>query len=221
VLLKLAKKAGGMAKGAWGTVTMDGQVIIIDPIHDKIPGNLTKVAKKFFSERGMKFRLEIKEPEEPAGETSASGEEGGEQSDASRGEGEIAVSEGADDPRQTLIDPLAAIQKQIDVLLSDTESVMHSELVDALRIHEQAMKEEKSDRAVDTNRRVEVALEDYAAILAKKEPLQDRYRALAGDIEKVNSSGNAVAADEVATAIRGFEYALPKREWDSALVFFG
>ncbi|MBL1437006.1 MAG: hypothetical protein COB08_012530 [Rhodobacteraceae bacterium] len=71
VLVKAAKKAGGMAKGVWGTITMEGQVIIIDPINDKIPGNLPKVAKKFFSERGLKNRLELKEPD---GDAAASAE---------------------------------------------------------------------------------------------------------------------------------------------------
>jgi len=64
ILQKAAKKAGGMPKGAWGTITMEGPVLILDPINDKVPGNLGKVAKKFFTERGLKFRLDIKEPEE-------------------------------------------------------------------------------------------------------------------------------------------------------------
>lgn len=76
VLLKAAKKAGGSPKGAWGTITMDGQVLILDPINDKVPGSLGKIAKKYFSERGLKNRLEIKEPEEgETGKDNASEEE--------------------------------------------------------------------------------------------------------------------------------------------------
>ncbi|MCF6305961.1 MAG: hypothetical protein L3J33_11390 [Rhodobacteraceae bacterium] len=219
VLLKLAKKAGGMPKGAWGTMTMDGQVIIIDPINDKIPGNLTKLAKKFFSDRGLKFRLEIKEPEEEGRSAAPQEQAPVEQSPNASDESQDDVSKGQEDPGQKLVDQLAAVQKQIDALLADGQSVMHSALVDALQTHERAMGEEKFDRAVDTMRRIEVALEDYAAILAKKLPLQDRMDALAGDIEKLKSSENTVAADEVTTAIRGFERALRQREWDSATVF--
>ena len=66
ILVKLAKKNGGTAKGAWGTITMDGQVLILDPINDKVPGNLPKLCKTYFGARGLKNRLEIKEPDDVA-----------------------------------------------------------------------------------------------------------------------------------------------------------
>ncbi len=81
ILVKMAKKAGGSAKGAWGTITMDGQVLMLDPINDKVPGNLAKLCKTFFAARGLKNRLEIKEPDELS---QASGQTGAE------GDGEVA-----------------------------------------------------------------------------------------------------------------------------------
>ncbi len=66
VLMKLAKKNGGTAKGAWGTITMDGAVLILDPINDKVPSTLPKLCKSFFGARGVKNRLEIKEPDDTA-----------------------------------------------------------------------------------------------------------------------------------------------------------
>ncbi len=231
VLLKAAKKAGGMPKGVWGTMTMDGQVIIVDPINDKIPGNLTKLAKKFFSERGMKFRLEIKEPEEGGASTGSDEEETTEEEQseeeaseeeeesstkASEAENEEPASEEDIDPKQKLIDQLAKIQNQIDALLADKENVMHSELVDSLRSHERVMEEGEFDRAVDTLRRIEVALEDYAAILAKTLPLQKRFDDLAAAIEKVKSAGDEIAVEEVTAAEGSFKFDLSHREFDSA-----
>ncbi len=63
ILVKLAKKKGGMAKGAWGTITMDGQVLKLDPINDKVPGNLPKTCKSYLGARGLKNRLEVLEPD--------------------------------------------------------------------------------------------------------------------------------------------------------------
>ena len=130
ILVKAAKKKGGMAKGAWGVMTMEGQIIKIDPINEKIPGNLTKLAKKFFGARGLKFRLEIVEPEEaveaseeaPAeapetGASTGSEEEGGEAADTG-------------DKKEELEARLAEMQEQVDILLEDKENVMFSALED-------------------------------------------------------------------------------------------
>ncbi len=59
-MVKLAKKSGGTMKGAWGTITMEGQVLVITPENDRVPGSLDKIAKKYFNERGIKNRLEVK-----------------------------------------------------------------------------------------------------------------------------------------------------------------
>ncbi|MBL4807939.1 MAG: hypothetical protein JKY31_11750 [Rhodobacteraceae bacterium] len=237
ILFKQAKKAGGMAKGAWGTMTMDGQVIILDPVNDKVPGSLTKITKKFFSERGLKFRLEIKEPEEgkKATDESETAEESVETTVSPNVEEvteeqktspsdttddtEKTESTASDDPRKRLEDGLAAVQKQIDTLRADTDSVMHDELVDSVRTHTRVMEEENYDNAADTLRRIEIALEDYAGLLAKKQPLVDRMEAMSADIEKIKKGSDSVIADEVATAIRGFDYAISHNEWDGAPIF--
>lgn len=77
ILVKMAKKNGGTAKGAWGVMTMNGQVIVLDPENDKVPGSLAKLAKKYFAERGLKFRVEVKEPDDDAGDTKESSADAG------------------------------------------------------------------------------------------------------------------------------------------------
>ncbi len=62
ILLKAAKKNGGTAKGAWGVMNLNGRTLELEPENDKIPGTLPKLAKKFFSERGVPFKVNIKEP---------------------------------------------------------------------------------------------------------------------------------------------------------------
>ena len=245
ILVKAAKKNGGMAKGAWGTLTMDGQVIILDPINEKIPGNLPKVAKKFFGERGLKNRLEIKEPEEGASTTEES-EEGEEESTSSQTEaaapepepeapaadeseeettsesggqeGEASPDGGgeAPDPRVAIEAKLEDLQPRIDELLADTKSVMLDGLKDTMGVFTRAMDDELFDRADDALNRVTVVLDDYDGLMAQKRPFMDRMDAIARDVEKLASGSD----DEVATAIsrykREFDYALENNEWYSS-----
>jgi hypothetical protein len=129
ILVKLAKKRGGTAKGAWGTITMDGQVLTLDPINDKVPGNLPKLCKSYFAARGLKNRLEIKEPVTDTSSTTASDSPPGTADKA----GELKAK-------------LAKLQPSIDLLHknSDDMSLMNSENRAALTklfTHEKALKE--------------------------------------------------------------------------------
>ena len=216
ILLKAGKKNGGMPKGAWGVMTMDGQVIRVDPINDKIPGNLTKLAKKFFAARGLKFRLEIVEPEEavqaseaPAAEEQESGhgaggaEDGGEAADTG-------------DKKEELEARLAEMQDQIDILQADTENVMFSALQDGLAAHKRAMDGEDFERGASTLDVLDGVLEDYAGLLAEKTPLQERMDAMAAGMEQVKKGDNSEAADQIGRIGREFDYALANNEWIGA-----
>ena len=214
ILVKAGKKNGGMAKGAWGIMTMDGQVIRIDPVNDKVPGNLTKLAKKHFSARGLKFRLEILEAEEESQEEAAAEEQDAGQSTASGEDGGEAEETG--DQKQELETRLAEMQDKIDALLADTENVMFSALQDGLSAHNRAMDGEDFERGTSTLDSLDGVLEDYAGILEKKEPLQARIDAMAADIERVKKGENAEAADQVGKFGREFDYALANNEWGGA-----
>ncbi|NOR64253.1 MAG: hypothetical protein GQ535_17425 [Rhodobacteraceae bacterium] len=244
ILVKAAKKKGGMAKGAWGTLTMDGQVIILDPINDKIPGSLPKVAKKFFSERGLKNRLEIKEPEE--GATSAEEPEAEEETTRSRPEAAApepeapaARSGGAEedaaaesggpasedapagggeevDPRAALEARLKEQQPRIDALLADTKSLMIDGLKDMMGLFTRAMDDELFDRADDALNKVVTVLDDYDGLMAQKQPFLDRMKSMFRKVDKLATGPD----DEVATAIsrykREFDYAVENSEWYSS-----
>lgn len=214
ILFKAAKKNGGTPKGAWGTMTMDGQVIIIDPINDKIPGNLTKLAKKFFAARGLKFRLEILEPEEDsAPEAGAEGT-----STSQTGAADEIRAEGADggDQKQELQSRLAKMARNIGTLQADTENVMHSALQDALSAHKRAMDAEDFDRGASTLGALEGVLEDYEGLMVKKRPLMARMQAMASAAARVKSGDNSDAADQIGRAMREFDYALSNNEWIGA-----
>lgn len=246
VLLKAAKKAGGSAKGVWGTMTMDGQVIIIDPVNDKIPGNLTKIAKKFFAERGLKNRMEIKEPEEAGTPEAAEEEAAALQEEAAAQEEEAAAQAheeesaeeeadtkaarapqetksasqaspaAAEDPRQKLQEKLKDIQPRIDELDADTESVMHRGLADTMGLFNRAMKDELFDRAADALTRVISVLDDYDGLMAQKRPLLARMAAMAKDAEKITKGEDSEAARAMPRLIREFEYSAANNEWYSA-----
>jgi len=212
VLLKAAKKAGGTAKGVWGTITMDGQVLIIDPINDKIPGNLTKVAKKFFAERGLKNRLEIKEPEEGAAPVADTPSE-------NASAGAEVPSESHDerpDQRKALMERVKALQPRIDALLADTKSLMVDGLKDTMGLFTRAMQDELFDRADEALGKVTSVLDDYDGLMAQKRPFLDRMSALSRDIEKVVNGPDEDAATTIARYKREFEYAVENNEWFSS-----
>ena len=224
ILLKLGKKNGGMPKGAWGTMTMDGQIIKIDPINDKVPGNLAKLAKKFFSARGggggggggLKYRLEIVEPEEGEDETeeaAAEEQDTGVSTVSDEGGAEAAES---DDQKDALETRLAEMQDQIDVLQADTENVMFSALQDGRAAHKRAMEDGDNERGASTLDTLDGVLEDYAGLLAEKTPLQDRMNALTSAIERVKKGDNSAAADQIGSVAREFDYALAHYEWVGA-----
>ncbi|HIP24410.1 MAG TPA: hypothetical protein EYG79_12580 [Rhodobacteraceae bacterium] len=237
VLVKAAKKKGGMAKGAWGTLTMNGQVVVLDPINDKVPGNLPKVAKKFFSERGLKNRLEIKAPEEGA---EATEEPEAAEEETARGRPEAAAPEpeapapasgDADEESPTErggsaseeapegggeeADPKAALearleeqQPRIDALLADTKSLMIDGIKNTMGLFTRAMDDELFDRADDALNRVIIVLDDYDGLMAQKQPFLDRMKSMFRNVEKLATGPD----DEVATAISRY-----KREFDSAV----
>ena len=129
ILVKLAKKKGGTAKGAWGTITMDGQVLKLDPINEKVPGSLPKLCKSYLGARGLKNRLEIKEPDEDSSATTPS-------------------DNASDSTEETkaLKAKLAKLQPSLDLLHknSDDMSLMNSKQGDALTklfTHEKALKD--------------------------------------------------------------------------------
>jgi len=216
ILLKLGKKNGGMPKGAWGTMTMEGQIIKIDPINDKIPGNLTKLAKKFFGARGLKYRLEIVEPEEgeEANKAAVAEEQGTGRSSASEEESHEAAD--TDDKKKELETRLAEMQDQIDVLLDDKENVMFSALQDGLSAHKRAMDGEDHERGASTLDVLDGVLEDYAGLVAEKTPLQERMSALAAAIERVKKGDNSEVIDQIGRIGREFDYALANNEWIGA-----
>ena len=244
ILVKAAKKNGGMAKGAWGTILMEGQIAILDPINEKIPGNLGKLAKKFFTERGLKIKLQIKEPDEEAAEagaeqeeeTSASGGQapaadteetssvsGGDENTSDDGEGSSSASGGGeegsgggDNKRAELEQRQEAIQDSIDELTDDRENVMFSAFEDALRAHERAMEAEEFDRAAETMSRLESVMEDYEGLMADKRPLMARMDAMERDAQRVIDGEDPIAAEEVAKAKRAFVGAIDNNEWFGA-----
>lgn len=212
VLVKAAKKAGGMAKGVWGTVSMDGQVVIIDPVNEKIPGNLPKIAKKYFSERGLKNRLEINMPEEEAAPAAP---------DAAPADTDSAnQSPDADgntdkDPRVALLAGLKALKPRIDTLRADKKSLMIDALNDMLGLFTRAMEDELFDRAEDALGKVGTVLDDYDGLMAQKKPFLDRMAALKRGYERVAKDGTE-NADTIARYKREFDYALENNEWFSA-----
>ena len=245
ILVKAAKKNGGMAKGAWGTLTMEGQIIILDPINEKIPGNLTKVAKKFFSERGLKNRLEVKEPEEgaastegsePAEEESARGRpeaaapepeapapssgDADEEAPAERGgsASEEAPADGGEeaDPKAALEEKLAEQQPRIDALLADTKSVMIDGLKDTMGVFTRAMDDELFDRADDALNRVIIVLDDYDGLMAQKQPFLDRMKSMFRNVEKLAAGPDEEAATAISRYKREFDYAIENNEWYSS-----
>lgn len=215
ILVKAAKKKGGMAKGVWGTMTMEGQVIHIDPINDKIPGNLTKLAKKFFTARGMKLRMEILEPEEGPTSEEPAAEETGENVTAPTDEGGGEAPE-AGDQKEALEAELADMQGEIDTLQADTENVMYSALQDALAAHSRAMDAEDFERGAGTLNTIKVVLEDYEGLMAQKRPLTARKEALAPAAERVKAGDNSEAADQIGRLMREFDYSLANNEWIGA-----
>lgn len=238
ILVKAAKKKGGMAKGAWGVATMEGQVLILDPINEKVPGNLGKIAKKFFTERSLKLRLEIKEPDE---EVSASAEETTEESSVSGGgeaaapEEESSVSGGGEDAsedgestsvsgggeeevdkRAELEARLEEVRDDIDELEKDTESVMHSALIDAMRAHERNMEAEEFDKAEESLKKLMTVLEDYEGLMVDKRPLMARMAKLESDAQKVVDGADPEATQGVEVARRAFVGAIENNEWFGA-----
>ncbi len=243
VLVKAAKKNGGMAKGAWGTLTMEGQVVILDPVNDKIPGNLTKIAKKFFSERGLKNRLEIKEPEEGASSTeeselaeeenargrpeaaepeapAPSSGDADEEPPTERGGGasEEAPADGGEeaDPKAALEAKLEEQQPRIDALLADTKSVMIDGLKDTMGVFTRAMDDELFDRADDALNRVIIVLDDYDGLMAQKQPFLDRMKSMFRNVEKLAAGPDDEVATEISRHKREFDYAVENNEWYSS-----
>lgn len=221
MMFKAAKAAGGAPKGAWGTITMDGQVLILDPINDKVPGSLTKIAKKFFGERGLKNRLEIKEPEE-GGDSGSEATEAAEQETAARAgateaEQETGSDGGADgDALQVVKDKFESLEREIAALNNDKENVMYNGLEEVLNNYEWIMEEGDAEKAAEVIGRLEGVLEDYAGLMAEKKPLEKRHAAMARDIDKIGS-GNKYTATMVGATIgsltRAYEYALANNEW--------
>ncbi len=66
ILWRGAKSEAGGAKGAKGTVSMSGKVMVLDADDPgSVPGPLLKAAKKHFSDRGVVLRIMLKGQEEP------------------------------------------------------------------------------------------------------------------------------------------------------------
>jgi len=218
MMFKAAKAAGGAPKGAWGTITMDGQVLILDPINDKVPGNLTKVAKKFFGERGLKNRLEIKEPEE-GGDSGSEAGEAEEQETAARGgateaEEETGGDDGADgDALQAVKDKFESLEREIAALNNDKENVMYDGLQEVLKNYEWIIEEGDAEKATEVIGRLEGVLEDYAGLMAEKKPLEKRFDAIARELEALKNSEHGDAAGVLT---RGYNYALANNEWGEA-----
>jgi len=241
ILLKTAKKAGGTPKGAWGIMSIEGQVIIVDPVNDKVPGSLTKIAKKFFSERGLKNRLEILMPdEEGASPDEASTEEEEEpmqmareaEDEASEEEEELAPASGEAedeassedtggggrerDRRGELEKRLKDQQRDVDAVVADSGYDMNPEMVEALKKFEKAMESEELDRATSVLEEIEGLLAEYAGFMEKKGPLVKRMEAMSRGIDKILKGEDSDAAREMKEAISGFEYNLDNSEWISA-----
>lgn len=72
VLWRIAKKSGGGPKGAMGVMNVKGKIIELTCSDDKVPGPLTKLAKKFFAERGLVYKVVLVLP---SGEVGDDGED--------------------------------------------------------------------------------------------------------------------------------------------------
>ena len=174
ILLKLAKKNGGSAKGAWGTVTMDGQTLKLDPINDKVPGNLPKLFKSYLGARGLKFRLEIIEP----GKTEDSSEQvaAEEQAPSQGAVGEdSSAPDGQDDEtrRATMKNWLDSQKPQINVILKNKASENAKAMMKAVAGYAKALKADKLDNA-------QAALDDAKGVIEKADEeftLSDNQRA--------------------------------------------
>lgn len=243
ILLKAAKKKGGTAKGAWGTITMEGQVLILDPVNEKVPGSLPKIAKKFFTERGLKFRLEIKEPEEEengaaeaeameeeAEETAASSADESAEADETpdqqedeneAGEGEASSAEtsapaSGDEQKAELEQRMDDVQGDVDALLAGEQNIMATALEDELKKFERGMDEPDYDYATRSMDLIDEILEDYAALKEKQQPLLDRVDRLDRGIQAVLRGEDDDAAEELQTMLDEFNYNLAKSELVSA-----
>ena len=64
VMWRQAKKAGGGSKGAMGTMSVNGKIIELSCLSDDAPGSLPRLAKVFFAERGLPYKVVLKLPEE-------------------------------------------------------------------------------------------------------------------------------------------------------------
>ncbi len=62
VLWRTAKKNGGGPKGAMGTMSVKGKIIELTCVDDSAPGSLSKLAKKFFAERGQPYKVVLITP---------------------------------------------------------------------------------------------------------------------------------------------------------------
>lgn len=220
MMFKAAKAAGGAPKGAWGTITMDGQVLILDPINDKVPGSLTKIAKKFFSARGLKNRLEIKEPEEEAGAETA-GAEAEETAQAATppeaAEEEAGGQAGPQgDPLQEVKDKYEALEDDIAELNDDKENVMYDGLQEVLKNYDWIIEEGDAEKATEVMRRLEGVLEDYAGLMAEKKPLVKRRETMARAIDKLKDGDNGDVGAMIGASIREFDYSLANNEWIAA-----
>ena len=61
ILVKQAKGAGGSAKGGWGTLTVEGKVVVLNCLEDP-PGTLARRLKLHLRANGQKFAVKILSP---------------------------------------------------------------------------------------------------------------------------------------------------------------
>ncbi|MEM1431541.1 MAG: DUF4781 domain-containing protein [Pseudomonadota bacterium] len=61
ILVKQAKSAGGSAKGGWGTLAVEGKVVVLNCVEDP-PGTLARRLKLYLKANGQKFAVEIRSP---------------------------------------------------------------------------------------------------------------------------------------------------------------
>lgn len=83
VMWRQAKKAGGGSKGAMGTMTVNGKLIELHCQLDDAPGSLPRLAKAFFAERNLPYKVVLVLPEAAPEEADGAQEEAPETGGAS------------------------------------------------------------------------------------------------------------------------------------------
>lgn len=220
ILVKLAKKNGGSAKGAWGTITMDGQVLKLDPVNDKVPGNLPKICKTYFAARGLKNRLEILEPDV------------GNSTQVDTSDDPLAAVDDAVDAQQAAC---ATLEKQLKDLMPKIQPILDDARVTkaegeamkrALASFKTAIEKIDPKAAEQQIAQVKTIIEDYKKWAderanydkTQKKAAEDKLKALMPQIKPVLDDAKVKQSEGAAMTLnlKDFKAALEDKDWQKA-----